>query len=75
MSAPNWCLALHWQDISNAAISKLGAAERVQPAPPAESAQARPLTECETISADVLIDHKIEASLKEPWAINCEPKE
>jgi hypothetical protein len=31
--------------------------------------------ECETVSAEVLIDDKIEAGLKEPWAINCEPKE
>jgi hypothetical protein len=71
MSAADWRLALHWQYVSNAALGKLGAAEGVQPAPPAESAQARPLTECETVRANVLIDDKIEASLKEPWAINC----
>ena len=75
MSAPDGRLTLHRQDVASAAIGKLRAAERVQPAPPAERAQTRPLTECEAVHADVIIDNKIEASLKEPWAIDCKPKE
>jgi hypothetical protein len=73
--APDGCLALHRNDVSNAALGHLGATEGIESPPPASGPKARIAPQCQPRGANVLINHEIETGLEETRSIHPKTKE